>query len=689
MTKVSNGWATPTPTRGRWRRLADLTQGVWTLVVTFVAVLTGLIVAGVKVEDKWGLVIAIVGATVLLDLVLASPLRWLAARGSVILALLLGFGAQIVVLAAAISLTTYSDIDVAETVVMLVVASSILAIGRWLSGATDSAYVVGAATARTSRRLRQRRGERPERGLLIVQLDGIALPILHRAIAGGQAPNIARWISSSHTLSGWWATIPCTTPATMAGVLHNSDDVVPAFRWWDRRVGRLIAASNAADSHLVESRFTPGEGLLQGGTAISTTYTGEADHGYLVISNATKLRQMGSGSGYLSFFMRPFLLPGAIVMTIGEVLKELHQGMRQRTRGVEPRIARKGGYVILRGLTNVLLRKLNLSLVAEEMAQGSPIIFVDFVDYDEIAHHAGPERPEAMRAIEGLDGVLAALEDVARTVSTAYDLVIFSDHGQSLGVHFGDLTGRSFPDHVADLMRVDQTDTSVLTHADGDEDWGPINALLTSVLGQRARRTERVVVDSERINPDETLQQTPEVAVTGGGNLGMIWFPRLDARPTLAEIDGRWPRLVPGLLASEGVGLVMATDDAGQPLVLGPSGARELMGDCVVTGVDPLDGYPSRTGADLARLHAVGDAGDLVIISTVDELGQIHAFEGQVGSHGGIGGPQNEAVLIHPREWELDVALTEEVPELGRSPVLVGAWNIHRQLLAWRKRIDD
>ncbi|GAA2090718.1 alkaline phosphatase family protein [Aeromicrobium tamlense] len=659
--------------RSRWvPRVADVMQALWTVLVTTAAVTLGLWSVGETVDDKVQLIVFVIVAMFLVDVVLAGPLRLLASRGSVLLAMALGLGAQVVVLGTAISLGARADLDVGETLVVLLVASAVMAVGRWFSGATDSGYVVGAATARTARALGRARSDPGGRGVLVVQLDGLALPVLRRAIAGGQAPNIARWIGSSHALTGWWATIPCTTPASMAGFLHGSPDV-PAFRWWDRRSGRLLAAGNPADSRLVESRFPPDSGLLRDGSAISTTYTGGSSRAYLTISKATRVRDLGSGSTYLAFFIRPFLLPGAIVMTVGEVLKELHQGYRQRARDVQPRIPRKGGYVVLRGVTNVLLRKLNLSLVAEEMAHGSPLIFVDFVDYDEIAHHAGPERPESMRAIEGLDGVLGALEGVARSVATRYDLVLVSDHGQSLGAPFSDLAGVSFPEHVAALMRTDQSDASLLTTTEGGEERGPVNALVSSVVGEGQRRPEKVVADSE----------DPEVVVTGGGNLGMVWFPRLAERPALSQVDGTWPNLVPGLLASPGVGLVMGTDDTGEPIVFGPAGARALGADGTVTGEDPLRAYPSRTAADLARLHGLQDCGDLVVISTVDELGGIHAFEGQVGSHGGIGGPQNHAVLVHPRGWKVDPDLTEPVPELGDSPVLVGAWSVHRQLRTW------
>ncbi|WP_313409985.1 alkaline phosphatase family protein [Aeromicrobium sp.] len=673
---AGRGWASSVdPDRSWWPRTADILQAAWTVTVTAVAVTCGLLAVGVSVSDEPVLVLVVFVAMFVLDVVVASPLRRLASHGSVLLALVLGFGAQVFVLGTAIGLAVGDELPFRDVLVVLLVTATVLAVGRWFSGATDSGYVVGAATARASRALRRTKPADRPRGTLVVQLDGVALPVLRRAIAGGQAPNIARWVDSSHTLTGWWATIPCTTPASMAGFLHDSD-IVPAFRWWDRRAGRLLAAGNPADSQLVEGRFQPGSGLLAGGAAVSTTYTGEADRSYLTISRATRARDLGAGSTYLAFFIRPFLLPGALVMTVGEVLKELHQGHRQRVRDVRPRIPRRGSYVALRGLTNVLLRKLNLSLVAEEMSRGTPIVFVDFVDYDEIAHHAGPERPEAMRAIEGLDGVLAALEDVARSVTTRYDLVIVSDHGQSLGTPFADLAGRSFPEHVADLMRSGGGDASLLTTAEGGEERARANALLGTVAGQRTTsQPERIVADS----PD------PEVVVTGGGNLGMIWFPRLSRRPTLAQIEERWPQLVGGLLAEPTVGLVLATDEDGRPVVLGRDGGR-LRADGSLTGTDPLGPYPSRTAADLSRLQALPDSGDLVVISTVDSLGQIHAFEGQVGSHGGIGGPQNEAVLIHPREWDIDPGLAEVVPELGTTPVLVGAWTVHRQLRTWREQ---
>ncbi len=740
-----------------WPVLQDLTVATWSVVVAGLGVSAGLaVVGGVHVRSTPVLLTALASGVVVLEAVISPVLRRLASLGSVALALVLGVVAQVALLAVVLFWAVGDPgLGWQGTGTVLLVAAGFLALGRWLVGATDSGYVVGAATGRTGRLMTAQRrsalraaGE-DTRGLLVVQLDGVSAPVLRQAIEAGQAPNLARWIGTSHTLTQWWATIPSTTPASMAGILHCDDEQVPAFRWWDRPSGRLLAASRPADSRLVEGRFPPGQGLLRGGgTAISTTYGGEAEHAYLTISRAAGSRGLGSGATYFSFFARPFLLPGALVLTLGEMVKEVYQAHRQKVRGVEPRISRAGSYVVVRGITNVLMRKLNLSLVAQEMAAGRPIVFVDFVDYDEIAHHAGPERPEALRALEGLDAVLGALRDVARGCVREYELVVLSDHGQSLGATFEQVSGHMLGDRVAGLMHgagagdEDEDDDGLtererasrpvvpedegsqrpgpgegpregageVAGGDGDvtrversagEEWGPVNALVASVLA-RWGRVDRVVLgpdrragshpgarDDSRARGVETTRSLPELALTAGGNLAMVWFPRMPDRPGLGEIVRSWPRLVPGLVATPGVGLVMVTSSDGSPLALGRSGARSLTtGE--VDGDDPLVGYPLRTAADLARLHGLRHCGDVVVISEVDDRGRVLAFEHQVGSHGGVGGQQNQALLVHPREWSVDPELaeaTEDVDGRRGGRLLVGPVAVHHQLMAWRRGI--
>jgi hypothetical protein len=660
--------------------LAQARRALWSLLVAAVGVTLGLLVVG-GISLRSGLLVGFVLVVVLVVLegLLNPLLRRLAARGSVVLALVLGIVAQVAVVAVVVVVSGVADASWVNVLVVLVVASVVISLGQWLAATTDTAYIIGSAV--TSRRRRPGDGSPPAdrpRGLLVVQLDGVSREVVERALVAGQAPNLDRWLTTSHRLHTWWSTVPSTTPASMAGFLHGDDEQVAAFRWWDRHEGRLLATSKPADSRLIEKRFAPGQGLLRGGgAAVSTTYTGGAAESYLTMSQAVSTRRLGSGSDYVTFFARPFLFLSTLLLTIGEMVKELYQGRRQRVRGVEPRIPRTGAYVLLRGVTNVLLRRLNLSVVAEQMSRGRPVVYVDFVDYDEIAHHAGPERPESMDAVEGLDAVLGHLQHVAASVETAYELVVVSDHGQSLGRTFEQLAGVSLADRLAELMRAGDVDRVEST---AGEEWGPVNALVSSVLSPRRGRTDPPVLGPDRKPVAEGL---PELAVTGGGNLGMVWFPRLPSRPDVDAVSAAWPNLLPGLLSTPGVGLVMVLGGTGSLLVFGPRGVRDLAGR-VLDGEDPLVGYPSRTAADLTRLGGLPHCGDLVLLSTVDPSGRIHAFEDQVGSHGGIGGPQNHAILIHPRSWALDDDLLEDVDGV-RMPV--GPVAVHRQLLRWRRRL--
>jgi len=151
----------------------------------------------------------------------------------------------------------------------------------------------------------------------------------------------------------------------------------------------------------------------------------------------------------------------------------------------------------------------------------------------------------------------------------------------------------------------------------------------------------------------------------------------------IEELNVRFPTLVAGLLAEPGVGFVVA-DSARGPLALGPDGVHVLR-EGVVEGVDPLAAFGPRAAGDLARVAHMDIAPDLYVHSTLDaRTGEVHAFEELVGCHGGLGGWQNEAVLVHPADWPLDPDLLEDSVE-GEA-LLYGAEAVHRQLVRWLER---
>ncbi|MBF0686612.1 MAG: alkaline phosphatase family protein [Cellulomonas sp.] len=687
--------------RGRWLpRAGDVSDALVSLVVTALGLAAAIaLVDGVTLTTPWAVVLVAL-AVGLGDLVLRAPLRLLATAAGAGGALIAGVAAQVLVTWLALRIVPGVTLASGWSVVwVLLLASVVMAVGRWVWGSSDNEYVVADVVRRARRHTRGVAAEGAARppGLLVVQLDGVSAPVLDQAVDAGLVPTMQRWVEQgTHRVEPWWSTVPSTTPAAQAGLLHGAADRIPAFRWWDRGLGRLVVTNHPDDAALVEERLSDGHGLLSGGgTAVATMFSGDASSAFLVMSRGRR-HGLGPGAGYARVFARPFVLARAVVLTVGEVVKELYQARRQAVHDVRPRVPRGGWYVVLRAVSNVLLRDLATSLVADALVRGDPTVFVDLVDYDEVAHHAGPTRPESLRSLEGLDQVLRILEEVARIAPRAYDLVVLSDHGQTLGATFEQVEGRSLLDTVRALMA--DPDAEGLQSTDGEQ-WGPVNALLTGVLGRpgdrvvlgpdagtdrrrgRSRREEGVPRVREHGRAHPAAGDVPDVVVVGSGNLGLVWFPDAPGRMLLEELQERWPGLVPGLAARPAVGVVVVDSRTRGLVAVGARGLRLLEADGdVVEGEDPLAPYPARARADLTRAARLADTGDLLLVSAVGPRDDVHAFEGQVGSHGGLGGAQNLAFLLHPADLVVDDARREEV---GGHRMLVGPDAVHAQLVAW------
>ena len=125
---------------------------------------------------------------------------------------------------------------------------------------------------------------------------------------------------------------------------------------------------------------------------------------------------------FARFLLRPDGLCRSLSRTVAEVVRERFQAVKQKRLEVHPRVHRSWTFAGLRAFSNGLLRDLNTAVVSEEMMRGARSIYVDYVDYDEIAHHAGATRIESLAALTGLDQVLAVLERIATARPAALPL---------------------------------------------------------------------------------------------------------------------------------------------------------------------------------------------------------------------------------------------------------------------------
>jgi hypothetical protein len=144
-------------------------------------------------------------------------------------------------------------------------------------------------------------------------------------------------------------------------------------------------------------------------------------------------------------------------------------------------------------------------------------------------------------------------------------------------------------------------------------------------------------------------------------------------RLTLEEIEARHPRLIPALREHPHVGWLLVRSSEHGAVVLGPRGTNYLE-EQRVEGDDPLTPFSPTAGRHLLRTDGFAHVADIMIGAFYDPmLDESCAFEELISFHGGLGGPQTRAFILHPARLEL--------PE----GALIGAAAVHEVLAGWRR----
>lgn len=557
-----------------------------------------------------------------------------------------------------------------ETAVLVAAVMSAVAsaTGTALAVRDDNAY--RRRLYRLSDRRRRRALPVPATpGTVFLQLDGVGHDVLASAVARGLLPTVAHWLGhgtapATHRLTPWRTDWSSQTGASQLGILHGTTYDIPAFRWYEKERRQVMVSNRPASAAELQRRAvrrTGNAGLLaDDGASRGNLFSGGAGQVALVLSvSARRERGQRSRSGYFAYFSDPANAVRTAMSFVAEVLREMVQSTRSRLRGDTPRVGRAGLYPFVRAFATVVERDVVVAAVMGDMLAGRTSVYADLVAYDEVAHHSGPTGPDADQVLARLDRSLALIEKVADHAPRPYRIVLLSDHGQSPGETFRSRYGLT----LADLVRA------------GCGLPVPRRARRTP-SGAEARAAVRAALHRpvEEGPADEVRPRRSEPVVLASGNLGLVSFPDVPHRMTREEIDRRHPALLTTLAAHPGIGFLLVRSEEHGAVVLGAGQAVPLAEADRPGG--PLEPFGPGAAEAVRRTDGFPHTADIMINSACfPETGEIHAFEEQIGSHGGLGGAQSHPFLLSP------LSLPDPAPADGTD--LTGAEQVHAVLRGW------
>ena len=533
-------------------------------------------------------------------------------------------------------------------------------------------------------------------GVIMLEIDGLSINTLKKAIEMGVMPNLKKWLDEkTHVLKEWETDLSSQTGSSQAGILHGNNNNIIAYRWVEKENNnQIIVSGKLSDAPKVERRISNGEGLLKNGISIANMFSGDSPKSTLTSSKLEGLKKIYSKS-LQSVFLDANNFPRIFVLFLWDIVLELKSQMTHYIRNRNPRIRRSIVYAAVRAGANVVLRETTTEVLTGEILTGDiDTAYATYMGYDEIAHHSGVEDMDVWGALKQIDVQFQRLTSAIALSERDYKVVILSDHGQSKGATFkqrygmtlGNYVRRLLPedlkmfkteyniDHFRDAIIPENKQIRNLKNKFGNirDDLFEENEYIQGIRGRLESKKPPIVFENEQylnlrekysnsldyIRGHESIEHSTkkekdsELIVLGSGNLGLIYLTQWKERLTYEEIVMLFPDLIPGLVKHEGIGFVLVNSMTNGGMVIGESGIYYLETDKIV-GENPLKDFGENASIHLKRQNGFKNMPDILVNSFYDsENDEVCAFEELIGSHGGLGGNQTRPFIVYPSEWE-------------------------------------
>ena len=525
-------------------------------------------------------------------------------------------------------------------------------------------------------------------GVIMLEIDGLSINTLKKAIDMDMMPNIKRLLEKSHTLNGWETDLSSQTGASQAGILHGNNKNIVAYRWVEKENNnQIIVSGKLSDAPEIEKRISDGKGLLVNGISIANMFSGDSKIPTLTSSKLGRLSKLYNKT-LNAVFLDAYNFQRLFILFLWDIILELKSQLMHNLNNIQPRIRRNIVYAAIRAGANVVLREVTTDVLTSEILTGNiDTAYATYMGYDEIAHHSGVEDDDVWGALKKIDSQLLKLASAIEMSDRDYKLVVLSDHGQSKGATFKQRYGITLGDYVRRLLpddlKIFKTEYNIDHFRDAVipenkqirsikdglfEDWES----LQNIRERLQKRKPALIFENEQylslrerysnsldyIKGHETHEQSTkkaensELIVLGSGNLGLIYLTQWKQRLSYEEIVMLFPDLIPGLVRHSGIGFVLVNSITDGGMVIGRDGIYYLERD-EIAGQNPLENFGENAAMHLKRQNSFENMPDILVNSFYDsEIDEVCAFEELIGSHGGLGGNQTKPFIIYPNEWE-------------------------------------
>jgi hypothetical protein len=440
--------------------------------------------------------------------------------------------------------------------------------------------------------------------------------------------------------------------AAMYGVRPD----IPGFHYYDRARGGDVHFPRRGHAAYVEGGQAAGRrGILHGGSAYGCCFTGGAENNLFSFARLTRPTGTGILCALSAFVVLAWVVAKNLVRTVVELVRAV---LRLFADPV-------GGWRGWRWLTmklgiSVWVRGLFTLAVSRDLYAGTPAVYVNYLDYDVVAHAFGPRSRRALRSLHRVDRALRQIARVLRRVPEhRYDLYVLADHGQTACTPYRRLTGgQPFERWIFEHILAGAAATSEATPPSG----------LTRGLRERRRgvaglfqRFVNYLDEDFWRRPDVEAHQQDGIRVISAGPNAFLYV--LDApAPLPAEaLEHRLPGLAMELSRSRGVGFVLARSPDGP--VCFHQGKRHQLHESE-PGPFAWRADAAVVVRGIADLMAMPSAGDLVIYGIDAPEGHV-SFIPESGCHGGPAPEELQTFILRPGPVTLPPRLDHPVQLYG------------------------